>query len=559
MPKPVILAVDDDRSVLAAVERDLRRRYGKDYRIVSADSGATALSAMQRLQLRNDPIALLLVDQRMPKQTGVEFLVEAVGLYPDVKRVLLTAYADTEAAIKAINEIKLDYYLMKPWDPPEEKLYPVLDDLLGDWQAGFQPPFEGVRVIGYRWSPEAHAVRDFLARNQVPYKWLDVEAEPEAAQLLNSAGLDKSALPVAIYADGGAQAHPTATDLAQKVGLRTAASLPFYDLIIVGSGPAGLAAGVYGASEGLKTLIVEREAPGGQAGQSSRIENYLGFPVGLSGADLARRALTQASRFGAEILTPQEATAVRVQDNYKLVRLGDGAELSCLALLIATGVQYRKLEAPGVDDYTGAGVYYGAAMTEAIAMAGQDTYVVGGGNSAGQAAMYLSRFARQVTLLVRGYGLAESMSAYLIDQIAATPNIRLRTRTAVAGAHGAGNDVAARRLEALTLVNVDTGAQEQCPAAGLFIFIGAAPRTDWLGDTVLRDKGGFILTGPELMRDGKKPAGWTLAREPFWLETNVPGIFAAGDVRARSVKRVASAVGEGSMTVQFAHQYLATL
>jgi thioredoxin reductase (NADPH) len=559
MPKPIILAVDDDRTVLAAVERDLRRRYGKDYRIVSADSGSAALSAMQRLQLRNDPIALLLVDQRMPRQTGVEFLAEAVGLYANVKRVLLTAYADTEAAIKAINEIRLDYYLMKPWDPPEEKLYPVLDDLLSDWQASFRPPFEGVRVIGYRWSPEAHGVRDFLARNQVPYQWLDIEAEPEAARLMEAAGLDKSALPVAIYADGSAQPHPSATDLAQKVGLRVAASLPFYDLVIVGSGPAGLAAGVYGASEGLKTLIVEREAPGGQAGQSSRIENYLGFPVGLSGADLARRALTQASRFGAEILTPQEVTGVRLQDNYKLVRLGDGSELSCHALLVATGVQYRKLDAPGVDDYTGAGVYYGAAMTEAIAMSGQDVCVVGGGNSAGQAAMYLSRYARQVTMLVRGYGLAESMSAYLIDQIKATPNIAVRTRIAVDAAHGAGSEALTRRLEGLTLVNVDTGAQERCEAAGLFIFIGAAPRTDWLGDVVLRDKGGFILTGPELMRDGKRPAGWMLTREPFWLETSVPGVFAAGDVRARSVKRVASAVGEGSMTVQFVHQYLATL
>lgn len=559
MPKPIILAVDDDRTVLAAVERDLRRQYGREYRILSADSGAAALSALQRLQLRNDPVALLLVDQRMPRQTGVEFLAEAMTLYPEGKRVLLTAYADTEAAIRAINEIRLDHYLMKPWDPPEEKLYPALDDLLDDWQASFRPPFEGVRVIGYRWSPEAHAVRHFLARNQVPYRWLDIETEPEAGRLLAAAGLDKSALPVAIYPDGATQPHPTATDLAQKVGLRTAASLPFYDLVIVGSGPAGLAAGVYAASEGLKTLIIEREAPGGQAGQSSRIENYLGFPVGLSGADLARRALAQASRFGAEILTPQEVTGVRCQDHYKFVGLANGAEVSCHALLIATGVQYRKLEAPGVDDYTGAGVYYGAAMTEAIAMQGLDAFVVGGGNSAGQAAMYLSRFAQRVTMLVRGAGLAESMSAYLIDQIKATPNISVRPRTGVAAATGAGEEASTRRLEGLTLVNIDTGAQEQRAAAGLFIFIGAAPRTDWLGDTVLRDAGGYILTGPDLLRDGKKPSGWPLPREPFWLETNVPGLFAAGDVRSRSVKRVASAVGEGSMTVQFVHQYLATL
>lgn len=562
MPRPALLAVDDDRTVLAAVERDLRRKYGKDHRILTADSGAAALATLQRLKLRNDPVALLLVDQRMPQQTGVEFLAQALALFPDARRVLLTAYADTEAAIRAINEIRLDHYLMKPWDPPEERLYPVLDDLLDNWWANFRPPFEGIRLVGHRWSPQAHALRDFLSRNQVPYRWLDVETEPEAGPIMASAGLDQAALPLAVLVDGSVLSRPSVGELAERAGLRTRASLPFYDLIITGGGPAGLAAAVYGASEGLKTLLLEREAPGGQAGQSSRIENYLGFPVGLSGADLTRRGLAQASRFGAEILTPQEVAGVRLQDDYRIVRLADGTELNCHALLIATGVQYRKLDAPGADELAGAGVYYGAAMTEAMSMAGQDAFVVGGGNSAGQAAMYLARYARQVTLLVRGYGLAESMSAYLIDQIGATPNIAVRTRVAVAAAHGAGAtgdaQFTGRRLEAITLREVDTEQTEMHLAAGLFIFIGAAPRTEWLGDLVARDRQGFILTGPELLREGKRPAGWPLGREPYWLETSVPGIFAAGDVRARSVKRIASAVGEGAMTVQFVHQYLAS-
>jgi thioredoxin reductase (NADPH) len=553
LAKPSILAVDDDHLVLTAVERDLRRKYGKEYRILGADSGAAALDALKRLKLRNDPVALLVVDQRMPQITGVEFLAQAIVLFPETKRVLLTAYADTEAAIRAINDIRLDHYLMKPWDPPEERLYPVLSDLLDDWQAQFRPPFEGIRVIGVRWSPQGHAIKDFLARNRLPYQSFDVESDPQAGQLLEAAGTGRGTLPVVLFPDGSHLLQPTLAQVAEKVGLQTRAQAPFYDLVIAGGGPAGLAAGVYGASEGLRTLIVEREAPGGQAGQSSRIENYLGFPVGLSGLDLARRAVAQAVRFGTEILTPQEVTGVRLNNHYKILTLADGSEVSCHALLVASGVQYRKLDAPGVEALAGAGIYYGAAITEALSTRNQDVYIVGGGNSAGQAAMYLSGFARQVTILVRGYGLAESMSRYLIDQIGATPNIAIRTRVGVAAAHGSTN------LEFLSVTNIDTGEAETVPAAALFVFIGAAPRTEWLGDLVERDRAGFILTGPDLLREGKRPRGWNLKRDPFWLESSVPGLFAAGDVRARSVKRIASAVGEGAMAVQFAHQYLASL
>jgi thioredoxin reductase (NADPH) len=553
MAKPTIVAVDDDRVVLSAVERDLRRKYGKDYRILGADSGAAALDALHQLKLRNDPVALMLVDQRMPRMTGVEFLAQAILLYPDAKRVLLTAYADTEVAIRAINDIRLDHYLMKPWDPPEERLYPVLSDLLDDWHANFRLPFEGIRVIGHPWSSQAHAIRDFLARNQIPYQWLNIEIDASASTLLEAAAVDPAVLPVVILSDGTCLVQPTLAQIAEKAGLKAHAQAPFYDLVVVGSGPAGLAAAVYGSSEGLRTLVIEREAPGGQAGQSSRIENYLGFPVGLSGADLARRGVAQATRFGAEILTPQEVTGIRLNEHYKVLTLADGSEVSCHALLVASGVQYRKLDAPGVEPLTGAGIYYGAAITEALSTRGQDVIVVGGGNSAGQAAMYLSGFARQVTILVRGQGLAEGMSQYLIDQIKATPNIAVRTQAKVTAAQGAQN------LESVTIADSGTGAVETFPAAALFIFIGALPRTDWLGDLVERDKAGFIPSGPDLLREGKRPRGWTLGRDPYWLESSVPGVFVAGDVRARSVKRIASAVGEGSMAVQFVHQYLASL
>jgi thioredoxin reductase (NADPH) len=553
MAKPTIVAVDDDRVVLSAVERDLRRKYGKDYRILGADSGAAALDALHQLKLRNDPVALMLVDQRMPRMTGVEFLAQAILLYPDAKRVLLTAYADTEVAIRAINDIRLDHYLMKPWDPPEERLYPVLSDLLDDWHANFRLPFEGIRVIGHPWSSQAHAIRDFLARNQIPYQWLNIEIDASVSTLLEAAAVAPAVLPVVILSDGTCLVQPTLAQIAEKAGLKAHAQAPFYDLVVVGSGPAGLAAAVYGSSEGLRTLVIEREAPGGQAGQSSRIENYLGFPVGLSGADLARRGVAQATRFGAEILTPQEVTGIRLNEHYKVLTLADGSEVSCHALLVASGVQYRKLDAPGVEPLTGAGIYYGAAITEALSTRGQDVIVVGGGNSAGQAAMYLSGFARQVTILVRGQGLAEGMSQYLIDQIKATPNIAVRTQAKVTAAQGAQN------LESVTIADSGTGAVETFPAAALFIFIGALPRTDWLGDLVERDKAGFIPSGPDLLREGKRPRGWTLGRDPYWLESSVPGVFVAGDVRARSVKRIASAVGEGSMAVQFVHQYLASL
>ena len=553
MDKPAILAVDDEPAVLSAVARDLRKEYGKQYRVLRADSGAAALDALKELKLRNQPVALLLVDQRMPQMTGVELLAQAVQLFPEAKRVLLTAYADTEAAIRAINEVRLDFYLMKPWDPPEEHLYPVLEDLLDDWQASFRPPFEGIRVVGPRWSPQAHQMKDFLARNLVPYQSLDVEADEEARRLVETLGLDAARLPAVIFEDGSHLVQPTNVQLAEKIGLQTHAGMPFYDLVIVGAGPAGLAAAVYGASEGLRTLLIEREAPGGQAGTSSRIENYLGFPVGLSGGDLARRAVAQARRFGTEMLTAQEATGIKVQDSYRFVQLSDGSELSCHALLIATGVSYRKLDVPGAEALAGAGVYYGAAITEALSCRDKDVYVVGGGNSAGQAAMYLSKYARNVTILVRGEGLAATMSQYLIDQINATENITVRAHCNVVEAKGATS------LEAISISDDTTGEIQTVPACALFIFIGAMPRTEWVAGVVEREAHGFILSGPDLLQDGQQPRGWPLKRPPFLLEASVPGIFVAGDVRYRSVKRIASAVGEGAMAVAFIHQHLGSL
>lgn len=551
MAKPAILTVDDDPEVLQAVARDLRREYGDRFRVLRADSGASALEAVQQLKLRNEPVALFLVDQRMPHMSGVEFLEQALEPFPDAKRALLTAYADTDAAIRAINTTQIDYYLMKPWDPPEERLYPVLDDLLDDWQASFRPPFEGIRVIGNRWSPQSHQVKDFLARNQVPYQWLDIELEEEARRLVSYAdATDVPHLPLVLFPDGSRLEQPSNVQVAGKIGLRTQAERPFYDLVIVGGGPAGLAAAVYGASEGLDTVMIEREAPGGQAGSSSRIENYLGFPVGLSGADLARRAVTQARRFGVEILTPQEVSQVRVEGPYRFVKLIDGNEINCHALLVATGVAWRRLNVPGVEALTGAGVYYGAAQTEALACQGEEVYLIGGANSAGQAAMYFSKYARQVIMLVRGDSLTKSMSQYLIEQIEAVENITVRLNSSVVEAKGETS------LEAITIADSSTGEKETVPATSLFIFIGALPQTDWLDGLVERDERGFILTGPDLTNDRPRPKGWTLERDPFLLETNVPGIFAAGDVRHRSVKRVASGVGEGAIAVQFIHQYL---
>lgn len=550
MAKPVLLTVDDDHEVLHAIERDVRRKFGAQFRVVRADSGAAALETLKQLKLRNDSVALLLVDQRMSHMTGVDFLQQAVKLFPDAKRVLLTAYADTEAAIKAINTVKIDYYLLKPWDPPEERLYPVLQDLLDDWLADYRPPFQGVRVVGHQWSPSSHRIKDFLARNQIPYRWLDIESNKEAHTLIAHASLDVSHLPVLLFPDGSSLVDPTNAHLAEKVGLRSHAGKPFYDLIIVGAGPTGLAAAVYGASEGLRTLLIEREASGGQAGTSSRIENYLGFPAGLSGGDLARRAVAQARRFGVEILVPQEVQALRVQDPYRFVVLGDGTELSCHALIIATGVSYRKLNVPGMDRLTGAGVYYGAAMTEALSCRDSDVYIVGGANSAGQSAMYFSRYARSVNVLVRGDSLSKSMSQYLIDQISQTENIIVQTHVNVTGVKGE------ECLETIDITNADTGDVQTVPATALFIFIGAMPCTGWVDGIVERDAQGFILSGASLFHEGRRPKGWTLARDPYLLETNVPGIFVAGDVRHDSVKRVASGVGEGSIAVQFVHRYL---
>lgn len=550
MAKPVLLAVDDDASVLSAVSRDLRRQYGEHYRVVRADSANAALDAVRELKQRNDPIALFLVDQRMPQLNGVEFLAEAMQLYPDTKRVLLTAYADTDAAIQAINSVQIHHYLLKPWDPPEEELYPVLDDLLDDWQANHHPSFDGIRLIGHRWSPETHQLKEFLARNHVPYQYLDIELAPEANQTLETLKMADASLPVVLFADGEAMESPAPTALAEKIGLQMQAGQPFYDLAIVGGGPAGLAAAVYAASEGLRTVMIEREAPGGQAGTSSRIENYLGFPSGLSGADLARRATTQARRFGVEILAPQEVTGLRVEGPYRILTLGDGSEISCHALVVAVGLAYRKLDIPGAEALTGAGIYYGASLSEAIASQGQQVFVIGAGNSAGQAAIYLSQHAARVTMLVRGESLDAKMSQYLVERIEQTPNIEVQLRATVAAVLGDGH------LEEIVVCDIPTGHEERHPADAFFIFIGALPQTEWLNGLVKRDKNGFVLAGPQLMEQGKPPKGWPLERDPYLLETSVPGVFVVGDVRSASVKRVASAVGEGSIAVQMIHQYL---
>lgn len=553
MSKPILLTVDDDADVLRGIERDLRSHYGAEYRVLASDSPEAALNLLSQLKVRSDSVALLLADQRMPKMDGVRFLQEAREVFPEAKRALLTAYADTNAAISAINEVGINYFFLKPWDPPEEHLYPQLDDLLDDWQASYRPTFEGIRVLGTRWSPRSYELRDFLARNHVPYQWVDVElsaSDPETKRLLDALGPEATSLPVVLFPDGTKLLESVPADVAQKVGLRTRAQTSFYDLAIVGGGPAGLAAAVYGASEGLHTVIVEREAPGGQAGMSSRIENYLGFPTGLSGGDLARRAVVQAQRFGVEILSPQEAVAIRTEGSYRILKLADSSEISCHALMIASGVQWRRLEAPGIDRLQGAGVYYGGGSTEAFSCKGEIVYVVGGANSAGQAAMNFARFAERVVMLVRADSLSRTMSRYLIDQIEQTPNIQLWNHASVSEVHGDTH------LEEISVLCTDTNKIERVPANAMFIFIGALPRTDWLANVVERDEYGFILTGPDLLWAGARPKGWTLDRDPFLLETNIPGLFAVGDVRHGSVKRVASGVGEGSVAVQFIHQYL---
>jgi thioredoxin reductase (NADPH) len=553
MIKPVIMTVDDEPGVLNAVERDLRKRYAADYRIVKALSGMQALEAVRQLRQRNAPVALFLVDARMPQMSGTEFLLQARQIYPDARKVMLTAYADTDVAIAGINQVQLDHYLMKPWDPPDERLYPVLDDLLGDWSASFRPPFDGIRVAGSLWSPRSHEVKDFLSRNLTPYQWIDVERDAAARAEVEAASPGQRRLPVVFFPDGTTLVEPSSRALAEKLGLQTTASRPFYDLLIVGGGPTGLAAAVYAGSEGLRTVLLERETTGGQAGTSAAIENYLGFPSGVSGADLARRATAQAKRFGAEVLTAREVTAIRVDAPYRVAMLEDGSELACYALLLSCGMQVRRLDVPGVEGLTGAGVFYGAALTEAAACRGKDVLIVGGANSAGQAALSFARYARKVTMLVRGASLAEAMSQYLVDRIADTPSIEVLTGAEVVAVQGSG------RLEAADVAVGPAREVRRLEAAAMFIFIGSTPRSDVAAGLVERDPGGFILTGPDLRTDGKLPRSWPLERDPFLLETSVPGVFAAGDVRHGSSKRVAAAVGEGSAAVGMVHKYLETV
>jgi len=592
--RPVLLTVDDDSQVVRAIERDLRHQYGKRFRILKAESGQKALVLVKQLKLRNEIVALLLVDQRMPQMSGVELLEQFIDIFPEAKRVLLTAYADTEAAIRSINKAKIDYYLMKPWDPPEEHLYPILNDLLDDWWASFKPPYEGIKVIGMRWSPRSYEVKHFLARYGIPYQWIDIETDEgrhlvsyidsirkgegygqisttsvsninlnqpknntdDTSSLIRSPSLapllSSLKLPVVIFPDGSYMDDPPNSGLAEKIGLKTQAQMPFYDLIIIGGGPAGLAAAVYGASEGLSTLLIERQAPGGQAAMSSNIENYLGFPSGLTGSSLARRAVVQAVRFGVEILTPQEVMGLRIDGPYRIVHLKDGKDISCHALLIASGVSYRRLEdIKGIDKLTGAGVYYGASMVEALSSQGEDVYMIGGANSVGQAAIGFSKYSKTVTLVVRGDSLTKSMSYYLVNQISGTSNIHVLLNSKVVEAQGEN------RLEFVTISNTQTGEQYIVPCSMLYIFIGAVPYTEVFAGLIERDANGFILTGQDLIQDGRKhPKGWSLDRSPFLLETNVPGIFAAGDVRHGSTKRVATSVGEGSLAVQLIHQYL---
>jgi thioredoxin reductase (NADPH) len=550
MNKPVLISVDDDPSVLTAVQQDLRTQYGEDYRVLGADTGAGGLELVEGLRRRGDAVALFLADQRMPGMTGVEFLEHASKLYPEAKRTLLTAYADTDVAIAAINTVKLDHYLMKPWDPPEERLYPTISDLLDDWRAGFRPPFEGIRVVCDRWSPQSHAAKDFLARNQIPFVWVDTENDAEATNLIASAAIEDPRFPLLVFPDGVALAAPSNREIAERIGLQTQAEQPFYDLIVVGGGPAGLSAGVYGAAAGLRTLIVEREAPGGQAGMSARIENYLGFPVGLSGGDLARRAVSQARRLGAEILSTSDVVRLTAADSYRGVELADGSELRCYAVLMATGVEYRKLEQPGIAELTGSGVYYGAAMIEGQSIKGEDVFIAGGANSAGQAALYFAQFANSVTVLVRGNSLTKSMANYLVERIQSSDNIRVMLNTEIVEASGT------RNLETLTLTHNDTGQTEAVAANALFIFVGAKPATAWAGNLVARDEHGFVLSGPDLKN---VESGWPLLREPFLLETSLPGVFVGGDVRHGNTKRVVSAVNEGAMAVNFVQERLKEL
>ncbi|WP_026999337.1 response regulator [Eisenibacter elegans] len=550
MKQPIIFSVDDDPQVLQAINRDLRSQYRQKYRIMATDSAQEALEALQALKNKGEQVALLLSDQRMPQMQGIDFLEQAKRLYPEAKRVLLTAYSDTDAAIKAINDVQLDYYLLKPWDPPEEKLYPVLQDLLDDWEAQYIPELSGVKVVGYQFSPQSHKLKDFLHANLFPYHWLDYETQPDAQALIQSNGIAPQELPVIFFEDGTFLRNPALPQVAQQIGLKPDASAAVYDVAIIGAGPAGLAAAVYGASEGLQTLLIDRRAPGGQAGTSSRIENYLGFPTGLSGADLARRAITQATRFGAEFLSPRQVVSIQRHENLKQITFDDGQQLYTKSIVIATGVDYRQLDTPGIAQFTGAGIYYGAATTEAASCKNSEVYVVGGGNSAGQAAMYLSKFAQRVHILIRREDLSSTMSSYLIDQINNTENIQVLPFTEITKAEGK------EQLETLILYNHQTNTNQQVVAKALFIFIGAKPYTDWLGEEVLKDTKGFVYTGRDLLLHAGFKKLWKHPRDPYLLETSTPGIFAAGDVRSGAMNRVASAVGEGSMAISFVHKYL---
>jgi thioredoxin reductase (NADPH) len=551
MSLPLIIALDDDANVLQAISRDLKTKFRKEYRILSTESANEALLTLNDLKKKGETVALFVSDQRMPEMLGVEFLEQAKLIFPLAKRALLTAYSDTDAAIKAINDVQLDYYLMKPWDPPEEKLFPVLHDLLDDWQANYKPEFRGIRVIGYQFSPKSHHIKDFLAGNLFPYEWIDIQTNPKAEEYKNLCCFTDAELPVVIFEDGTVVKYDKNEDLAAKLGLNPNANSEFYDVTIIGAGPAGLAAGVYGGSEGLKSVLIERRAPGGQAGTSSRIENYLGFPTGVSGADLSRRALTQATRFGVEFLSPQEVEKIELQGNYKVIHLKNQAKITSRSIIISTGVDYRKIETGNLGNYSGMGVYYGAATTEAAQCAGKLVYVVGGGNSAGQGAMYLSQFAKHVSIVIRREDLSSSMSSYLIDQINATPNISVIPFSEVTNGHG--ND----HLEKIDLLNVTSKETKVVACDALFVFIGAKPYTDWLGDSVMKDEKGFVLTGRDLNYLPEFKKRWKLERDPFMLETSSPGIFAAGDVRSGAMNRVASAVGEGAMAISFVHRYLA--
>ena len=551
MKKSLIVIVDDDEQVLRAVVRDVRNAYGKDYRIVSTTSANEALALLTDLKNKSEVVAMFLSDQRMPEMLGVDFLRQAKAVFPEAKRVLLTAYSDIEAAIRAINDVQLDYYLNKPWDPPEEKLLPPLTELLDEWEINHRPSFNGIRIVGYQWSPKSHHIKDFLSGNLIPYQWLDVQASNDAKELIRINNINTTQLPAVFFEDGAFVLNPTLQEVGEKAGMRSQAKLTMYDVAIIGAGPSGLAAAVYGGSEGLRTVMIERRAPGGQAGTSSRIENYLGFPNGLSGAELSRRAMSQATRFGVEVLSPQEVTDISSKDNYKVITLRDGSVLNARSVIITTGVDYRSLEAEDVDKFTGAGVYYGASTTEAHACKDQDVYIVGGGNSAGQSAMYLSNHAKRVFIVVRKKDLSSTMSQYLIDQISGTSNIEIVGETVVGKVYG--DD----KLEELCLEDVNTKAQRQAKAAALFIFIGAKPVTEWIKLNVIKDDKGFIETGRDLLKYDAFKKAWKLSREPYLLETCSPGIFAAGDVRAGAMNRVASAVGEGAMAIKFVHEYLA--